>query len=109
MLPAEQVCTTSSTTPTAATQLAGEALRAAGHLLGLGTSYLVSILNPELVVVGGEVSPAGDLLLEPLRAALHEDVLGPERVPVVATGLTGDPALAGAVLLAFGARELAAT
>lgn len=89
--------------------LAGEALRAAGHLLGLGTSYLVSILNPELVVVGGEVSPAGDLLLEPLRAALHEDVLGPERVPVVATGLTGDPALAGAVLLAFGARELAAT
>ena len=89
--------------------LARDTLRAAGHLLGLGTSYLVSILNPELVVVGGEVSPAGDLLLEPLRAALHEDVLEPEQVPVVATGLTGDPALAGAVLLAFeGARALAA-
>ena len=91
-------------------EAARDTLRAAGHLLGLGTSYLVSILNPELVVVGGEVSPAGDLLLEPLRAALHEDVLEPERVPVIATGLTGDPALAGAVLLAFeGARELAAT
>jgi predicted NBD/HSP70 family sugar kinase len=91
-------------------QNARDALRDAGRLLGLGTSYLVGILNPELVVVGGEASPAGDLLLEPLRAALHEDVLEPERVPVVATGLTGDPALAGAVLLAFeGARELATT
>ena len=86
------------------------ALRDAGHLLGLGTSYLVSILNPELVVVGGEVSPAGDLLLDPLRATLHEDLLAPEQVPVVVTGLTGDAALAGAVLLAFDrARELAAT
>ena len=91
-------------------ELARDALRTAGHLLGLGTSYLVSILNPALVVVGGEVAPAGDLLLEPLRAALHEDVLEPERVPVVATGLSGDAALAGAVLLAFeGARTLAAT
>ena len=91
-------------------EVARDTLRAAGHLLGLGTSYLVSILNPELVVVGGEVSPAGDLLLEPLRATLHEDVLEPERVPVVATALTGDPALAGAVLLAFErARALAAT
>jgi hypothetical protein len=47
------------------------------------------------------VSPAGELLLDPLRAALHEDVLEPEQVPVVTTGLTGDAALAGAVLLAF--------
>jgi N-acetylglucosamine repressor len=76
------------------------ALRDAGHRLGLGTSYLVSILNPELVVVGGEVSPAANFLLDPLRATLHEDVLEPEQVPVVATGLTGDAALAGAVLLA---------
>jgi N-acetylglucosamine repressor len=80
---------------------ARSALRDAGHLLGLGTSYLVSILNPELVVVGGEVSRAGGFLLAPLRATLHEDVLEPEQVPVVMTGLTGDAALAGAVLLAF--------
>jgi len=76
-------------------------LRDAGNLLGLGASYLVSILNPQLVVVGGEVSAAGDMLLEPLRAALHEDVLEPEQVPVVGSTLTGDPALTGAVLLAY--------
>jgi len=90
-------------------ECARNALRDAGHLLGLGASYLVTILNPELVVVGGEVSPAGDFLLDPLRAALHEDVLEPERVPVVATALEGDAALAGTVLLAYDrATEIAA-
>ena len=41
----------------------------AGHMLGLGTSYLVSILNPELVVVGGEAADAFEFLLDPLRGA----------------------------------------
>src|SRR4051812_22974234 len=73
----------------------------AGHMLGLGTSYLVSILNPELVVVGGESAEAFDFLLEPLRGALAQDALEAERVPVVASSVEGDAALAGAVLLAF--------
>ena len=76
-------------------------LEDAGHMLGLGVSYLVSILNPELVVVGGEVAPAGELLLEPLRGALAQDALEAEQVPVVASGLEGDAAVAGAALLAF--------
>jgi predicted NBD/HSP70 family sugar kinase len=73
----------------------------AGHMLGLGTSYLVGILNPELVVVGGESAEAFDFLLEPLRGALAQDTLEAERVPVVASTIQGDAALAGAVLLAF--------
>ncbi len=75
----------------------------AGHLLGLGASYLVSILNPELVVVGGEAAAAGDLLLEPMRATLHADVLEPEQVKVVASTVSGDAAVEGAVLLSFDA------
>jgi predicted NBD/HSP70 family sugar kinase len=73
----------------------------AGHMLGLGTSYLVGILNPELVVVGGESAEAFDFLLEPLRGALAEDALEAEQVPVVASTIEGDAAVAGAVLLAF--------
>jgi predicted NBD/HSP70 family sugar kinase len=73
----------------------------AGHMLGLGTSYLVGILNPELVVVGGEAAEAFDLLLEPLRGALAQDALEAEQVPVVASGIDGDAGVAGAVLLAF--------
>jgi predicted NBD/HSP70 family sugar kinase len=83
------------------------ALRDAGHLLGQGVSYLVNILNPELVVVGGEVSDAAELLLDPLRATLHEDALEADRVPVVGSGVPGDSALAGAVLLAYDAAEQA--
>jgi N-acetylglucosamine repressor len=73
----------------------------AGHMLGLGTSYLVGILNPELVVVGGEAAAAGDLLLDPLRGALAQDALEAEQVPVVPSGIAGNAAVAGAVLLAF--------
>ena len=73
----------------------------AGHRLGLGASYLVGILNPELVVVGGESAEAFEFLLEPLRGALAQDALEAERVPVVASGVEGDAALTGAVLLAF--------
>ncbi len=70
-------------------------------MLGLGTSYLVGILNPELVVVGGESTEAFDFLLEPLRGALAQDALEAEQVPVVASDVEGDAAVAGAVLLAF--------
>src|SRR5215207_3216144 len=73
----------------------------AGHMLGLGTSYLVGILNPELVVVGGESAEAFEFLLEPLRGGLAQDALEAEQVPVVASGIEGDAAVAGAVLLAF--------
>jgi len=73
----------------------------AGHMLGLGASYLVGILNPELVVVGGESAEAFDFLLEPLRGALAQDALEAEQVPVVASGVEGDAAVVGAVLLAF--------
>jgi predicted NBD/HSP70 family sugar kinase len=73
----------------------------AGHVLGLGTSYLVGILNPELVVVGGESAEAFEFLLEPLRRALAQDALEAEQVPVVASAVEGDAAVAGAVLLAF--------
>jgi predicted NBD/HSP70 family sugar kinase len=80
---------------------ARQVLDDAGHMLGLGASYLVGILNPELVVVGGESAEAFELLLEPLRGALAQDALEAEQVPVVASTIEGDAAVAGAVLLAF--------
>jgi predicted NBD/HSP70 family sugar kinase len=80
---------------------ARDVLVEAGHMLGLGASYLVSILNPELIVIGGESAEAFDLLLGPVRDALARDTLEAERVPVVASGIDADAAVTGAVLLAF--------
>ncbi len=39
---------------------------------------LVAGLDPAVVVVGGGVSAAGDLLLEPARAALADSLVGAE-------------------------------
>lgn len=45
---------------------------AAGRTLGIGVANLVNILNPTLLVIGGEGTNAGALILEPFQAALRE-------------------------------------
>ena len=47
--------------------------------LGLGLSSLINIFNPEIVVIGGGVSLAGDFLLEPVKKIALENVLSPLR------------------------------
>jgi N-acetylglucosamine repressor len=52
--------------------VAGELFHSAGHVLGLALSSVVNILNPTLVIVGGEATHFLDLLLPALREALAE-------------------------------------
>lgn len=47
-----------------------------GQWLGEGIASLVAVLDPGLIVVGGGVSEAGDLLLEPTRAAFARQLTG---------------------------------
>ncbi|KAJ1684185.1 hypothetical protein LUZ63_020478 [Rhynchospora breviuscula] len=47
-----------------------------GRWLGFGLADLVAAFDPELVLVGGGVSAAGELLLEPARRALDEALVG---------------------------------
>lgn len=47
-----------------------------GRWLGVGTANVVAGLDPELVVVGGGVSAASELLLDPARTALAESLVG---------------------------------
>lgn len=46
------------------------------YWLGVGTANLVAAFDPELVVVGGGVSAAGDLLLAPAREAMAHSLVG---------------------------------
>nr|MDT0666121.1 ROK family protein [Micromonospora sp. DSM 115978] len=39
----------------------------AGRAIGVAVANLCNLVNPELVVVGGDLAAAGDLLLDPLR------------------------------------------
>jgi glucokinase len=46
-----------------------ECLRIVGERLGVGIANVVNIFDPEVVVIGGGVSNAGELLLGPAKAA----------------------------------------
>ena len=75
-----------------------------GHRLGEGIAGLVNVLDPEIVVVGGGASGAGELLLEPARAAFRTTVEGEAHrphVPIVAARLGNDAGGVGAALLAL--------
>ncbi|WP_371630117.1 ROK family transcriptional regulator [Streptomyces sp. NBC_00341] len=68
-----------------------------------GIAAMVLAMDPELVVIGGGVSLAGDLLLDPLRERLDALCLFP--VDVVASRLGDQSVATGAVRLALDAVE----
>ena len=53
-------------------QLARRVLAEAGRYLGIALAFYIDMMNPELVIIGGGMMAAGDLLLDPLRQALQE-------------------------------------
>jgi glucokinase len=55
---------------------AREQLAVLGRWLGEGIASLTAILDPAVVVIGGGVSEAGDLLLEPIRAHYRANLTG---------------------------------
>jgi len=76
-----------------------------GHWLGVGIASLVTIFDPDLVVVGGGVAATGELLLAPARASFERYVHGRahrDLPPVVAARLGDDAGLVGAASLALG-------
>jgi predicted NBD/HSP70 family sugar kinase len=65
-----------------------QVLRAAGELTGRVLANICNLLNPERIIVGGELARAGDLILEPIRATLRRTAMSLTRdVDVVAAEL----------------------
>jgi glucokinase len=60
-----------------------EQLAAVGRWLGEGIASLTAVLDPAVVVLGGGVSEAGDLLLAPVRAAFQSQLTGRGHRPVL--------------------------
>ncbi|WP_182375874.1 ROK family glucokinase [Nocardioides sp. WS12] len=57
-------------------QFAVEQLERLGHWLGHGIASLVAVLDPAVIVIGGGVSAAGDILVDPLRATFERELAG---------------------------------
>lgn len=53
-----------------------------GTWLGEGIASLAAVLDPAMVAIGGGVSEAGDLLVQPIRTAFHRQLTGRGHRPV---------------------------
>jgi N-acetylglucosamine repressor len=92
-------------TPLFQAALGGDAIARAvldelGENVAKGVAFLVDVLDPQLIVVGGSVGTSAPFLLEHLEAALPRYALSSDGVRFVRSRLTGAP-LIGAVLLAM--------
>jgi glucokinase len=80
-------------------QAAGDLIRDIARWLGTGLANLAAALDPGLIVVGGGVSEASDLLLPPTREAFARQLTGRGHrpvAPIVAAHLGASAGLVGA-------------
>jgi len=82
-------------------QVALRILTQAAEHLGRGISFLLNVLNPEMIVLGGPVALAGEGFLREVRGAVARHALLPHGVAVVPSTLGDKAELTGAVLLAM--------
>ena len=76
-------------------------LAEAGARLARGVGFLINILSPQLVVIGGELMVAEDWVLGPMRRALPEHAVHADGVPIALSSLGERAALQGTLLLAM--------
>ena len=76
-----------------------EVVRDTAKFLGAGVGNLVNIFNPDVVVIAGGVTMAGDRLFLPLKAEVKRRAFKPavERCRIVPGELPGTAGVVGAV------------
>jgi predicted NBD/HSP70 family sugar kinase len=80
---------------------AREALHETGALMGLGVANLVSIFNPEMVILGGPLAIASEYLVPAIAQSVRDTVLAEigEQVEILPSAFGADASLMGAVAL----------
>jgi glucokinase len=77
-------------------------LEKVGRRLGVALASLANIFDPDVIVIGGGVIAAGDLLVAPARAEIAVRALPPMNdTPVVAAALGPDAGMVGAAAMAM--------
>jgi glucokinase len=80
---------------------ANEVMKETAKFLGTGIANIVNILNPELVVIAGGVTRAGDHLFVPLRAEVRRRAFksAQEACEIVPAQLAGTAGVIGAIAM----------
>jgi predicted NBD/HSP70 family sugar kinase len=83
---------------------ATRAVADAGELIGEALATVVTLLNPTLIVVGGDLATTGDVVLDPIRTAIARYGIPPaaEAVRVIRGQLGGRAEVLGAAALVLG-------
>jgi glucokinase len=78
---------------------ATEVLHDTAKFLGVGLANIINILNPDLLVISGGVTKAGDHLFEPLRAEIRKRAfrVAEQACKIVPSALNGTAGIIGAV------------
>ncbi len=89
-------------------RLAIEAYKRVGEMLGLGLANYASVINPEAIILTGDITQAGKWLLKPMRASFDEHVFhnirGKVRI-LVSILKEGERDVLGASALAWDVKE----
>jgi len=82
---------------------AREVLRRAGHYIGLGVSNILKAIDPQAIIIGGEITQVFDLIYPEIEETIYErSFLGLEKnVEILPTSLDVKPQLIGAATLAI--------
>jgi len=77
---------------------ANECMKETAKLLGAGVANIINILNPEMIVIAGGVTSAGDHLFEPLRWEVRRRAFrsASEHCKIVSAELPGTAGVVGA-------------
>jgi glucokinase-like ROK family protein len=84
-------------------EIAKKIYHEAGRYLGRGISILANTLNPEKIVIGGGVSGAGELLLNPILEEFNKNTMDvvKQRTKVCLSSLGMDAGVLGAIAVAM--------
>jgi glucokinase len=88
-------------------RMALDIFRQAGRLLGIGVGNMVSLFDPEVVIIGGGMSRAANLYLDSLREAMLERAqpLAARQVKLAVSKLGNEANLLGCARLAWQSLE----
>ena len=84
-------------------KIAQEVVNQTVYYLGIACASLINIFDPEMVVIGGGVANAGEILFRPLRQIVKKSIMKhPYRRPLIVPAKLGEDAgLLGAAALVF--------
>jgi len=89
-------------------RIAQRILNETAHYIGLALSYVINLLDPELIIVGGGVARAGKILIPPIQKTISQHIIpSPIRqIKIVPAHLSDKTGVLGGAALVFEATSI---